>query len=210
MPCVAWFANRCYYLSFPVANQTFIYSLVYKQWMVRPYSTYSSIAIPNQPSPIVQNSPLDAIFAVRAGTPSGGVQTYTGAIDVWDNVDSDLGFTVEATWASPLSDSGKPGILKQYERIVVNAPIQSVTIQVTLTIDPGSNPAKVYTWNVNLNNGPSNVWTVPTDCTGYLAQVSLSVESNGPAPFTPTQIYSVAVVGNMQNDMVANDNGGVY
>jgi hypothetical protein len=65
---------------------------------------------------------------------------------------------------------------KEYTHIVVNAPIQpGVLATVTLTVDPGSNPPKVYTWTFDLGKGSSTIGTIPKNFRGYLAQVSVQV-----------------------------------
>lgn len=205
---VGWFANRSYYLSFPATGITFVYYFPLKKWRTLPYGAVSAFSVPSQnpPAPGLQRNNYIV-----------GARPNSSAIDCWDCSFTDIGIGVNGSWVSPVTDSGGPGSRKSYDLLVLNAPVQTTIVQVTLTIDPGGagTALKTTTWNVDLSKGPTSVFTVPNgtddygvvhDNTGFLAQLSVSATSSASAQ---VQIYSLAVLGSPQDISVPFDDGSV-
>lgn len=214
-----WYANRAYYLSLPssggstvlspatAAPATFVYYFPTQQWYILPYATSAAYAVPSESS-WVGAQQYQEIVAARWNTAAGTGSLY---IDSWQVGDSDLALPVTATWTGPVTDSGLPGTIKTYTHVVVNAPIQQgVTATVTLTLDPGSSPSKVYAWNFDLGLGPTLIAEVPTygaGNLGVLASLTVSVTNTlNPAP-APAMLYSVQCFGTMAYNLIPSNVG---
>lgn len=218
---VGWYANRSYYLSVPGtggstvispttgAPCTFVYYFPTGQWRILPYATNAAYSVPSEDAP-QGSAQFQEIIAARYITSPAGPTLF---FDSWDNADTDLGSAISGYWNSPVTDSGLPETIKTYTHVTINAPIQpGVSATVTLTIDPGSTPAKVYTWTFDLGLGPTLIAEVPVGTNGagnlgYLAFVSVETTNTVYPNPLPTVIYSVSVYGTMAYNLIPSNVG---
>jgi hypothetical protein len=203
---VGWFNNRTWYLSFPSTGITLRYYLQTKQWLpTLPYGTNAAYGIASESAP-VGTPRLNETIAAR---PSSLV------IDAWATGDTDLGGAITGTWTSPYTDSGAPGVQKEYQWVVINAPVQTgVTATVQLVIDQDTTQ-KQFSWTFDLSQGPTLVATIgpginpsgyALDNTGFMAQVFITLNNTASAT-TAAVIYSVEIHGSIQRSFVASNSG---
>ncbi len=190
---VGFYSDYAYYISFPQLGQTWAYYTATQDWFgPLPYATSLAFAVPANPSVSGGSGQVNEVTAVRLG----GTE-----IDQWfSGGDLDLGAPQQVSWSGPLTDSGQPGVEKEFASITINAPLQpGISAQVTLSIDPGTTVSpgggpKQYTWTFDLGAGTTQTVTVPTDYRGFLAQLSVSFTTSTTVP-GPAHLYSVVAAG---------------
>jgi hypothetical protein len=199
---VGWYANRTWYLSFYAPEApgiTLRYYLPKGKWLPPlPYATNQAYSIPSESSP-VGLARLQEIIASRPNSSN---------IDSWGAADGqDLGAPIISQWVSPLTDSEAPGITKEYQWVVIDAPVQpGVLATGTLVIDQST--AKTTSWSFDLGQGPTLVATPEPDNTGFLAQFTLTVAT--PAGATaPAIVYSAEVHGSVMRNLVPTQTSAV-
>jgi hypothetical protein len=213
---VSFFIGLTWYLSFPASNFTLAYFTPTGDWSYLNYAVTAATfcsANPRMFYPTLTANPYNQgeAIAARAGA-------YAPSIDNWNTGETDLGGPVTATWTSPLTSSGKPHVQKTYSYIVLCAPFQQGTAQVTLTIDP-NNPSR--TGNTGTPNAPQvfttpvidlsgstyaqpetrHIFRVSPDLRGYQAQLSVSITNTVEQP-SAIAIYDVAVLGTYERTLV--------
>lgn len=199
---VSMYANQTWYLSFPATQLTLCYYIPTAEWYTLPYSCSAAASIAANPT-----------------TPTGSFTTYSGtanevvagrpslnALDNWFTGENDLGAPVTGIWTSPLTCSESPQWQKTYDYITILAPYQAGSVTVTLTIDPGSNPPKVYQNTVAtlLPSGQEecrHIFRIKPDLRGYQAQLTVQF-TNTVGQLTPITIYSATVWGTLDRELV--------
>jgi hypothetical protein len=177
---VTFFANRCVYYSFAGHyNITYVYDLVNQQWTSLPYAT-RAVEARTQISDLAQIANYEYATTPQ---PSLGVvaasETTSGAIELWFNTDAtDLGTNVSSYWTGSVTDSGSLNLAKQYRYLLIEAPTQANTINVQLTIDPGTSPVVYGPYSCNLSTGGYRHFiSLPPSCTGNEIQVQFSAST---------------------------------
>jgi hypothetical protein len=217
---VGFMLGLTWYLSFPASNFTLMYYTPTGDWSYLPYAVTAASFQSSNPriyegaaAPYNNNSRQGEVIGARA------VALGTApAVDRWATGETDLGAPVTASWTSPLTQSGKPQMRKTYSYIILSAPFQPGTAQVTLTIDP-NNPARtgaagtanapqVFTTPVIDLSGASyaqpetrHIYRVSPDLRGYQAQVTVTY-TNTTGQTSGMAIYDVAVLGTYDENLV--------
>lgn len=194
---VGTYANKTWYLSFPTLNQTYAYWTQTGDWFgPLAYGTNAAYFVPANPATYGNASQINEVTAARTGT------TF---IDAWfAGGEVDLGSPQGVTWTSALTDSGHSEAEKEYSFIGILAPIQTGFATVTLTIDPGTNPAKTYSWVFDLSAQTTRqLRSVPPDFRGFMAQLSVTFNSIVDAS-QPLIIYRVFAGGVLGRSWVQN------
>ena len=184
---VAWFADRTYYISFPVKGFTIGFHLPTQQWTTPinfAASAATSQVTESAPSGIVQRH--NFVAAGRAGLPF---------IDEWFAQDGDLGNPVLATWQGGITDSGTPWQRKTYHFVSLNAPVQTGTCQVLLAVFDFANNPQTYALTFDLSLGPNQNQAIPQAARGFSAQLTVTIASVYKKPGPPVSVYSVTVSG---------------
>lgn len=175
---VGSYQDRTFYLSFP--NITLCYYAPSQKWYTRPYGATAAVfSSYNQNQLIFANGSQLQIVNANAG--------------------NDLGVPVVSQWTGQLTDSESPGQLKQYNYIIVRAPVQLGTVTCTLNVDAGAPTAKSFSVTFDLNSGNNaHVARVPIGVKGYTAQLTIVTQTNEQAT-APISIREVLVTGDLSN-----------
>jgi hypothetical protein len=198
---VGWYSDKSYFCSFPATGITLWLYLPTKQWKTLPYAMSTGYSNPFNATTVSGSLvPYNQVIGVRPNSLS---------IDAWGVGVTDLGSPVTATWLTPLTVAGSPGIRKICDRIVINAPIQpGAKLIVTLRVDPGVPTTLEHAWSVNLGVNSTTVITMPPDLQGFLLQMELQL-INAVGSSTPAIVYSVEVLGAAKDTFIPLNNGAV-
>jgi hypothetical protein len=208
-----FFAGLCWYLSFPTLGYTLIYDTVGGEWVGRlPYATQSAYAIDytvSAPASNYQN------LSANTGSFNEVVVARGTFLDHWlADPNLDLGNAQTCSFAGAQTDSGQSSYEKQYRYVTLLAPIQNAVAIVTLNVDNGVSPAKIYTVQFDLSGtGAQSTWQTQDRQTprhiaaigdgsggilrGYLASLTVFVTGTGS---TAPQVWSASVWGQIPPD----------
>jgi hypothetical protein len=169
---VGFFARRTFFLSFPNQGVTYGYYLPTQQWYPVGFATdavYTDVENQNE---------------VTAAGPNSGV------VGGWFTAETDLGSSIVSTLTSKIEDSGNPEFAKDYNFLLVEAPVQTGTLSITITPDPGSagGPAPT-TLNVDLSLGPRQLRSLDSTMVGTSVQLSLSMTSSAKTTISKVRLY---------------------
>jgi len=207
---VGWYADRTWFLSFPQTTgaggvgYTLRYYLPKSAWLPPlPYATYAAYALPSETAPSPAAQRFNEVIAAR-----GVFAASLTELDAWNAADGlDLGAEIASLWQSPMTDSGEPGLDKEYQWIVVNAPVQTATLTATLTIFTGVGATATASWVFDLSQGPTLIATIGTGgagTVGSMAQLKLTTTAGAA---NPVVVYSVEVMGSVQREYAASAAG---
>ena len=169
---VGFFRNRCYYLSFPTKNITWLYDTQQNSWWKLGFST-DIVAYDSQN--------LGEVTASDSQSP--------GAIETWFAAETDLGLPITSSITSRIFGSDKPEATKQYRKAVILAPPQNATATLTVIADPGFRQ-RVATRTVSLNSPPSAAEiSLPGWMQGREAQIVLTVTASQKVQVQKISLY---------------------
>lgn len=223
---VSFFNDLSLYIMFP-GYGTFQYYTVDGTWSEL---LINETQIVSQPA-----NPNIAAASFGAATSYPGevlslTQTTAGAITTfgahqWFASEQDLGNNISFSWQSPLTASGNPAAEKVYEYIVFMIPYQTQsgatqagTVTGTLTIDPGSSPAKVFDFSFTIGPtpGPTNLYPyqpqsryilrIPPEFRGFQAQLTFTATNTNTTQ--PLSIWSAQVWGREDRMLVLPSGSG--
>lgn len=176
---VGSYRDRTFYLS--VGSTTFCYYTPTQQWYTRPYGATLALSAPFNQNQLLflEGSTLYSMEASAA---------------------TDLGGPITATWQTEVSDSGAPGVLKEYRLLQVVAPNQPGKVQITLTLDPNFATAssKSWTWEPSLGNG---AFVASINASGYEAQLTITATTDAANTVSPLLIRSASVHGDAKHGL---------
>lgn len=201
--CISFFSNLTVWFSFPATGITLGYYIPTGDWKYLPYATQAAFSIAANPAlggSFVTGAAVNEVVAARTDLP---------ILDHWFSSENDLGAPITASWTTGLTYSQQPHIEKEYKFITVTAPYQAGMVYLTLTIDPGSNPAKVHTATFDLANtggqaSTRNIVRISPDLKGFMAQLQVTFVNTTGAT-TPLSIPNVTVWGCMGRELVVPD-----
>jgi hypothetical protein len=207
---VGWYADRTWFLSFPqttgaVNGYTLRYYLPKSAWLPPlPYSTYVVSALPSESSaPSALQRFNEVIVAQNLGSVGAGPVLY--ALNGAEGMD--IGQPIVSSWQSPTTDSGEPGLDKEYQWIVVNAPVQTATLTATLTIFTGVGATATASWVFDLSKGPTLIATIGTGGAGTVGSMAQLLLTTTAGAANPVVVYSVEVMGSVQREYAASAAG---
>jgi len=168
---VGFFRDQIWYLSFPNQGVTWGYLLKTQKWHKLPYA-------------------LDAVYFDAETFEVFGSVPGTGTINSWFQAETDLGNPIVSTLTSKIEDSGNPEFAKDYNFLLIEAPVQTGTLSVTIAPDPGraGGPAST-TLNVDLSLGPRQLLSLPSTMVGTSVQLSLSMTSSAKTTISKVRLY---------------------
>jgi hypothetical protein len=197
---VGCFSDLTYWICFPTLGFSLGYFTVSGEWSGNvPYAPAYTSAMtftPANPSSFGGRD-LNEVIAVRSDKKT--------EIDYWfDDPSNDLGQPQVFSYTGPLSTSKKDSWEKIYRYVTLVAPIQQGTAEVTLTVDPGSNPAKTFVATFDLSKTTRQISGI-SDSEGNLMRgflASLSVSVTGVAGQPAPQIWAVSAWGMPERNLV--------
>jgi len=198
---ICWYGNRTWFVKIGVT--VYRYYLPKGVWLppqttgagqiAAVASTISDIGPNNQ-----QGDPFNAMVVATSST-----------LSYWEGADGAASGIGNAEWITPISDSGEPGVEKEYQWIVVNGPIQPGAVLQVVVESQGYGGTRQATAKFDLGLGP----TLVSECgdvngalTGFMAQMTITLTP--PAGSTTySTLYSVELQGSIQHEIVASPQG---
>lgn len=207
---VGFVARRTYYLSFPATGITLAYYIPTGVWELLGYALTAVISTPANLNEDQNGTAFGEVLAARDGT--------TPTLDWWfAGGENDLGGTITADWTSPLTDSQAMGVEKLYRFVEVLAPFQDGQVTCIVTVDPGSQPPKVFTTTFQLSQGGAsqpqtrhiaairlNDGAGGSELRGFMAQIQL-MATTALGQTAPLTIYKAGVWGEFNRYHVIPD-----
>lgn len=177
---VGFYENQTWYLSFPFQGVTWCYYLPTQEWHQLPIS-------------------CGAAWFDGESLQLQGARFGTKFVDTWFAAETDLGNPITSTLTTKPEDSGHPEFAKQYTYVLVEAPVQTGTLSVTIQCDPGRTGAPApQTLSFDLSKGPRQLLSLNPLQTGTSVQVSLSMTSSQLTTVSKIQVY-----GSIKRELVA-------